>query len=91
MAAPLGVAGYAGAFVGAGRVATLLIASAGHTALVVVDATRRVSRLGHLPGGAVAACPMWRQLAIVAAVERSAGDILFICDILFSYWVAKSL
>lgn len=78
-AALLGVAGDAGAFIGAGCIATLLITSAWHAALVVVDATSRVEGLGHLTGGTVATGTLWRQFAIVAAVERSAGDILFIC------------
>lgn len=80
VAALLGVAGNAGALIGAGRIAALLVTSAGHTALIVVHATRRVRRLRHLPGGAVAAGTLRRQLAVVAAVESSAGDILFICN-----------
>lgn len=83
MAALLGVAGNAGALIGAGRIAALLVTSAGHTALIVVHAARRVGRLRHLPGGTVAACTLRRQLAVVAAVERSAGDILFICKTVF--------
>jgi len=75
----LRIAGDAGALVGARRVAAHLVAGARLGALVVVHAAGGVRRLGHLVLGAVAACPLRGQLAVIAAVQRGAGSVLFIC------------
>lgn len=74
----LGVARDAGTFIGAGRIAAQLITGPRHAALIVVYATCRIDTLRHLTGSTVATCTLWRQFAVVAAVQRSAGGILLI-------------
>lgn len=79
MLALLGVAGDTGTFVGAGRIAALLITGARHTALIIVHTTCGIHTLRHLTSSTIAACTLWRQLAVVAAVQSRTGGVLLIC------------